>query len=855
MEGYIRLEEEKVLRHGKVFKWETATISFDKFDDEDYTVIFDKNLFSYKLISVNDLKTDLKKDNGKVNMPLFPSPEPTVSCFDDLDFFKDFKNEFPAIVYNDALTSKSDFTTEPTLYPQHIDEFDLNDETSLFEFDEEELNVLYFNDLFPFNVIYPNELKSDTDNDNDKIDIDHSSRDLSVKPLPNTDVVYVLTTLMPELLEDDIVEAIRRRAKWENDDCICKEYILNGMSDPLFDIYQNVEYAKGLWDSLESKYMAKDASSKKFLGLKMDESIYVSSVIDKLPPFWKDFKHSLKYGKDDLSLVQLGSYLCIEESLRAHESDKGKGKEVARPSVNMLEEDGKNKKTNKTKERNVVLVPTRNLNWNVEVWAVVRLPDPKRKTLDEKGINCIFVRYAEHSKTYRFYVIKPNDYVSINTIIESRDAIFDENHFYSIHRLKDIIPNLDESQRDDHSNDVPIEGSRDQIGSQYSYCYSIEEDPRTYNEAMQSRDVAFWKEAIDDEIGLIYFAIEFEENTISNEYAVKLCLEHEVKKGNKVVKKELIVALRGEIYLVKFIINPEEDDVEPGVIFGRSFLRMTKAITYFGDRTIIIYPDIDPFLEETEGEDKSNDDWDRLIDFNIDDVPLLGEEGLLSFVCKIGKSNRNKKQAMENLNFFYQDVGTSSSAGGREDMKKVDRGITMINHTQAEAIGILSNILCQVGVTTLIAKFLILNILFNRDSPIVVGRGFLRMIGGIVNTLERLFSTFDGFCHQTFRAARSDNMRNAKSDSDDEEDYQIKRNKFEAPIYGLKPASYLNCNDPNERSLALQTITNPFCKISVWKKAVSFLGSILVLLKQVNWKLDYKGSYTKEKEATEQWRT
>ncbi|GKC53539.1 zinc finger, CCHC-type containing protein, partial [Tanacetum coccineum] len=81
---------------------------------------------------------------------------------------------------------------------------------------------------------------------------------------------------------------------------------------------------------------------------------------------------------------------------------------------------------------------------------------------------------------------------------------------------------------DDHSNDVPsetpkprkgkrvrkaksygydfqlylVKGSTDQVGSQYSYCYSIEEDPRTYNEAIQSRDAAFWKEAIDDEIDL-----------------------------------------------------------------------------------------------------------------------------------------------------------------------------------------------------------------------------------------------------------------------------------------------------------------------------------------------------------------
>ncbi|GJX87025.1 zinc finger, CCHC-type containing protein [Tanacetum coccineum] len=89
--------------------------------------------------------------------------------------------------------------------------------------------------------------------------------------------------------------------------------------------------------------------------------------------------------------------------------------------------------------------------------AVVRLPDPKRKTLGEKGIDCIFVGYDEHSTAYRFYFIEPNDSVSINSIIESRDAIFDENCFSSIPRPKDIIPNSDESQRDDHSNDVPSE--------------------------------------------------------------------------------------------------------------------------------------------------------------------------------------------------------------------------------------------------------------------------------------------------------------------------------------------------------------------------------------------------------------
>ncbi|GJS15277.1 hypothetical protein Tco_0409749 [Tanacetum coccineum] len=122
-------------------------------------------------------------------MPSFPSLEPTISFFDDLDFFKDFENEFPAIIYNDALTSKSNFLSEPTISPQHINEFNLKDETSLSECDEEEQNVLYFNDIFSFNVIYPDDSKSDEDNDDDKIDIEHSSGDLSVKPLP--DVIYI----------------------------------------------------------------------------------------------------------------------------------------------------------------------------------------------------------------------------------------------------------------------------------------------------------------------------------------------------------------------------------------------------------------------------------------------------------------------------------------------------------------------------------------------------------------------------------------------------------------------------------------------------------------------------------------
>ncbi|GKA39887.1 hypothetical protein Tco_0732480 [Tanacetum coccineum] len=88
-------------------------ISFDESDDENYTIICDLNSFSYKMISVNNLKTDSENDNEKVGIPSFPPPKPTTNYIDDLDFFNDFENKFPAIVYNDAQTSKSDMALPP----------------------------------------------------------------------------------------------------------------------------------------------------------------------------------------------------------------------------------------------------------------------------------------------------------------------------------------------------------------------------------------------------------------------------------------------------------------------------------------------------------------------------------------------------------------------------------------------------------------------------------------------------------------------------------------------------------------------------------------------------------------------
>ncbi|GJU93459.1 reverse transcriptase domain-containing protein [Tanacetum coccineum] len=213
MEEYIRLQEEKALSRGETFNWHTAIYgkreyydddndSFTNFKTEFPAIVFD-DITSNTTLSCESKVSPLNDNETDFRISFDESDDedytPEVSYFNDLDFFKDFKNEFPAIVYNDALTSKSDLLTEPTISPCHIDEFDLKDETSLSECNEEEQNVLYFNDLFPFNVIYPDDLKLDTDNDNDKIDIEQPSGDMFVIPSPN--VINVDTQWSNKLLE------------------------------------------------------------------------------------------------------------------------------------------------------------------------------------------------------------------------------------------------------------------------------------------------------------------------------------------------------------------------------------------------------------------------------------------------------------------------------------------------------------------------------------------------------------------------------------------------------------------------------------------------------------------------------
>ncbi|GKE27219.1 hypothetical protein Tco_1442603, partial [Tanacetum coccineum] len=264
MEEYIRLEEEKDRRHGRTFNWQTATfgkvkkyededdypidfkteflaivfdntltaipsepticppnenevdfrILLDEFDDEDYTVIFDENPFSYKIISVNDLK---KTDSGN-NRPLSPND------LDDLDYFKNFENEFPAIVYNNGLTSKSDLGIKPLVNSECIDEFNLIDETSLSEYDEEIFSR--FNDLF--NDIHPDDLKSKKDDDDNNIGIIQSSEDNEITHGENG---------FSKTSHDKIIKTFETGSFVINLNIVIWNYYVNGMLFFLINLY------------------------------------------------------------------------------------------------------------------------------------------------------------------------------------------------------------------------------------------------------------------------------------------------------------------------------------------------------------------------------------------------------------------------------------------------------------------------------------------------------------------------------------------------------------------------------------------------------------------------------------------
>ncbi|XXG62385.1 hypothetical protein AAC387_Pa05g0753 [Persea americana] len=163
---------------------------------------------------------------------------------------------------------------------------------------------------------------------------------------------------------------------WKHFDFVCRNYILKGLDNTLYNVYCSLKTAKELWDSLDKKYKTEYAGMKKFVvgrfldykmidskavinqvqelqvilheihaeGMSFSESFQVATIIEKLPSHWKDFKNYLKHKRKEMKLEDLIVRLRIEEDNRT--SEKKAGKTFTEAKANVVEH-GQNPKKKK----------------------------------------------------------------------------------------------------------------------------------------------------------------------------------------------------------------------------------------------------------------------------------------------------------------------------------------------------------------------------------------------------------------------------------------------------------------------------------------------------------------------------
>ncbi|GJT82499.1 reverse transcriptase domain-containing protein [Tanacetum coccineum] len=236
------------------------------------------------------------------------------------------------------------------------------------------------------------------------------------------------------------------------------------------------------------------------------------------------------------------------------------------------------------------------------------------------------------------------------------------------------------------------------------------------------------------------------------------------KRGDKVIVRKLLVIIKGEVYHVKFIVNPNEGDSTLGIVLGRSFLKTSRGIVDLGKGVMTIYPDPNPFHDNSDSSDDPRDEWDDLME-NIDfgDIPEIDE--LLPFVYKLKldeEIEEGEEEAIKEVIRNYKtlrekndprvfvipirvegkyDTHTLADTGsninvlpygiymqiGAGEVEAIADKIRMLDHSRAEPMGILRDVLCQVGVITILTRFLVLDIPVDKDVPIVVRRTAIKV--------------------------------------------------------------------------------------------------------------------------------
>ena len=105
--------------------------------------------------------------------------------------------------------------------------------------------------------------------------------------LTTLNLVRFLTEKAPKLKEDERdIQVISTVDAWKHFYFLCRNYVMNALTDPLYNVYIDKKIAKELWESLDRKYKIKDTKAKKFvvgqfLDYKMVDSKTVVSQVQE----------------------------------------------------------------------------------------------------------------------------------------------------------------------------------------------------------------------------------------------------------------------------------------------------------------------------------------------------------------------------------------------------------------------------------------------------------------------------------------------------------------------------------------------------------------------------------------------
>ncbi|GJU64771.1 zinc finger, CCHC-type containing protein [Tanacetum coccineum] len=191
-----------------------------------------------------------------------------------------------------------------------------------------------------------------------------------------------------------------------------------------------------------------------------------------------------QHKKEELTLVELGSHLRIEKSLRVQDSDKPKGNNVAGPLiVNMVEHNNSIRyNDNKGKRKQQDTKTDHNKKSKVTCWKCEKPGHLKR---DCKGGK---VGNKTNGSSTNGSVNNSSNSLKGATVHVCKDRCWFKT--YELNIVNDIGDSAFMSTS--KLNDLILWHAR-----------LSHDDPKTFDEAMKSQDVAFSKEAINDEIDSI----------------------------------------------------------------------------------------------------------------------------------------------------------------------------------------------------------------------------------------------------------------------------------------------------------------------------------------------------------------